>query len=102
MTETILRISFRELCQFEEISEQTIITMVEYGIAEPLEGEDVANWIFDTNSAHWIKKAVRLNRDLEIDWVAVAMIIELLQEREFLQQQNRSFQRQLKRFTWDS
>jgi chaperone modulatory protein CbpM len=41
---------------------------------------------------------VRLQHDLDIDWVAVAMVIDLLKKNEALQRQNECFQQQLKRF----
>lgn len=48
-----------------------------------------------------LKKALRLHQDLEIDWVAVAMVIDLMQEKEALQKENEAYQRQLKRFIKD-
>lgn len=98
MSETILKISLSELCEAEEISQEIIIEVVEYGIALPLSGKAAEEWIFDTTNVHWLKKAIRLNRELEIDWVAVAMVIELLKQNEQLQHENQQLQRQLARF----
>jgi len=98
MSETILRISLNELCEAEEINQDIIIEVVEYGIAAPVVGNTVDEWAFDPTSVHWLKKAIRLSRELEIDWVAVAMVIELLKQKEQLQQQNQNLQRQLERF----
>ena len=98
MSETILRISLSELCEAEQINEELIIEVVEYGIAKPVAGQTVDEWIFDPNSVHWLKKAISLNRELEIDWVAVAMVIKLLKQKERLQLENQNLQRQLARF----
>ena len=98
MSETILRISLSELCEAEQINEELIIEVVEYGIAKPVAGKTVDEWIFDPNSVHWLKKAISLNRELEIDWVAVAMVIKLLKQKERLQLENQNLQRQLARF----
>jgi chaperone modulatory protein CbpM len=98
MTQILLNIALDELCQLEGIESEVIIDIVEYGIAEPIEGTDNANWVFDTTSVHWIKKAVRLHRDLEIDWIAVALVIDLMQQKEALQREARHYQRQLSRF----
>ncbi len=98
MTELVLSISLRELCQYEELTEQLIVEVVEHGIARPLAGHNSGDWVFDTTSVHWLRKAVRLHADLEIDWVAVAMVIDLLQKNEALQRQNQHFEQQLKRF----
>ena len=98
MTQALLTISFSELCQFEGIRRDVIVDIVEYGIVVPVEGEEVSKWVFATDSVYWIKKAVRLYHDLEIDWVAVAMLIDLLQQKESLLQENRAYRQQLRRF----
>ncbi len=58
-----------------------------------------SDWEFETASVYWIKKAVRLHQDLEIDWLAVALLIDLIQQRDSLQREKEFFQQQLKRFT---
>ena len=98
MTELVLSISVQELCQCEEFTEQLIIEVVDHGIAKPVEGKEVVDWVFDTTSVHWLRKAVRLHDDLEIDWIAVAMVIDLLRQNESLQKQNQRFEQQLRRF----
>ena len=98
MTEILLTVSASELCLTESITEEMILAAVESGVAEPVEGEDLVNWVFDSTSVHWLKKAIRLHQDLEIDWVAVAMVIALLQQKESLQRENKYIRQQLKRF----
>ena len=98
MTELVLSISVRELCECEEFSEQLIMEVVDHGIAQPVAGREVVDWVFDTTSAYWLRKAVRLHSDLEIDWVAVAMVIDLLRKNEVLEKRNQRFEQQLKRF----
>ncbi|WP_250657176.1 chaperone modulator CbpM [Alkalimarinus coralli] len=98
MTEISLSLPLNELCQLECIEPDIVIEIVEYGIAQPVRGEKTADWVFDTTSVHWIKKAVRLHQDLEIDWVAVALVIELMQQNESLLRENERVQYLLKRF----
>ena len=102
MTEILLKVSVKELCQIESINEQIIIEAVDYGIAKPRGGRSVTEWVFDTNSVHWLKKAIRLHQDLEIEWLAVAMLIELLQQNESLEREKQSIQQQLERFLQQS
>ena len=97
MTELVWSMSLRELCQCEGYSEQVIVEIVEHGIAQPLSAGPQVDWEFDTASVYWLRKAVRLHADLDIDWVAVAMVIDLLRQNEALRQQNRIFQQQLHR-----
>lgn len=98
MTEVVLSVSLHELCQYEGLSEQLIVEVVEHGIARPVAGRKVVDWVFDTTSVHWLRKAVRLHTDLDIDWVAVAMVIDLLRKNEALRKRNQYFEQQLKRF----
>ena len=100
MSELVLSISLRELCQCEGLTEQLIVEVVEHDIAQPITGHSVVDWVFDTTSVHWLRKAVRLHSDLEIDWIAVAMVIELLRKNEMLQQRNACIEQQLKRFLY--
>ena len=94
----VLSISLHELCQYEGLNEQLIVAVVDHGIAQPVAGNSAVDWVFETTSAHWVRKAVRLHNDLEIDWIAVAMVIDLLKRNEALQKQNESFEQRLKRF----
>ena len=98
MTEISFYLPLNELCQLEQIEPDIVIEIVEYGIAQPVKGEAMADWVFDTTTVQWIKKAVRLKQDLEIDWVAVALVIDLMQQKEALLLENERFQNQLKRF----
>ncbi len=90
--------SLEELCQVERIEIENISEIVEYGIVEPIEGDELENWIFDTTSIYWIKKAMRLYHDFEINWIAVALLIDLLKKNDSLQKENQRYQRQLARF----
>ena len=70
MTDIVLGVSLHELCQCEGLTEQLIIEVVDHGIAQPVAGNNVVDWVFDTSSVHWLQKAVRLHYDLEIDWIS--------------------------------
>lgn len=98
MITTVLHISFTELCELEKVESDVIVSMVEHGIVEPIKGNQQDDWIFETTTVHWIKKAVRLAKDFEIDWVAVALVIDLMQQKEALERENQSYRLQLERF----
>tara|TARA_R110001592_G_scaffold91754_4_gene268278 strand:+ start:17231 stop:17539 length:309 start_codon:yes stop_codon:yes gene_type:complete len=98
MTEISFYLPLSELCQLEQIEADIIVELVEYGIASPVKGVTTSDWVFDATSVHWIKKAVRLQQDLELDWVATALLIDLMQQKELLLRENESFQQQIKRF----
>jgi len=98
MSEALLNISFDELCLIEGVESDLIIEIIEYGIVKPIDSSYENQWQFDASSIHWIKKALRLHQDLEIDWVAVAMVIDLMKQRDAFQKEKESLQRQLRHF----
>jgi chaperone modulatory protein CbpM len=99
MSDTILTITMTELCQSQSITQELIVEIVEYGIAEPIKGSQQHEWVFDPSAVHWLKKAIRLNRELEIDWVAVAMVIALMRQKEDLQRENTNLHQLLDRLS---
>lgn len=99
MHETLTIISYEELCQIEGIEGELVVEIVNYRIVVPEEDAETSRWLFETSSIYWIKKALRLHADLEIDWIAVALIIDLMRDKENLEKQNNSIQRQLNRLS---
>lgn len=97
MTNITLRMHLDELCLSADINQEAIIEVVEYGIVSPLEGDTLSDWVFDLESAHWIRKAIKLNQQLQIDWVATAMVIELMKNKQRLEKENTLLKARLKR-----
>ena len=101
MNSGVLRISISEFCEKERVPHALVLEMVDYDIARPVAGSSIHDWVFDATGAHWAKKAIRLQRDLELDWMAVAMLIDLLRQREQLDRENRLLKQRLQRFLAD-
>lgn len=99
MSTSALSISLRELCECEQVSRQWLVTIVEHDIVSPVSvAGAVDDWVFETRSVQWVKRAIRLHQDLDLDWVAIAMILELQQQQEQLVLENRCLQQRLQRF----
>lgn len=97
MNDSQFKLTLSELCLAVELPEQTFLELVRYDIVRP-EGQQPAEWAFDATMVSIAKRAVRLHRDLELDWAAIAVIEELIEQREQLQSENASLRRQLQRF----
>ncbi|MDW3223863.1 MAG: chaperone modulator CbpM [Paracoccaceae bacterium] len=80
-SEIIDALSLRDLCQFCQADEAWVIELVEHGVLDPLGGQPV-NWRFVGTNIVRAKKARRLNRDLGINTAGVALVLELLEERD--------------------
>jgi chaperone modulatory protein CbpM len=98
MSGTVMRITVSELCEQEGVSRSMLAQLVKHEIAQPLAGVSVDDWVFDVTSAQWMNRAIRLQRDLDIEWIAVAMLIDLLRERDALARENQCLRQRLERF----
>jgi len=94
-------LSLYELCEITVMPKDTIIEIVEHGIIEP-QGRDPESWQFDIHMLVTTRRAVRLYRDLEIDWSGIAFALSLLDELEELREDNKCLVMRLSRFENDS
>ena len=90
-------ISLNELCEITVLSKDAVIEIVEHGIVEP-QGREPESWQFDMHMLVTTRKAIRLYRDLEIDWSGIAFALSLLDELEQLREENKCLVMRLNRF----
>ena len=81
-----------------EVSGPVVLGIVEHGILAPQRGKRPAEWHFDTGALHRARRAVRLRRELELDWAATALALHLLDEVEELRRENQRLRQRLARF----
>lgn len=98
MISSVMRITVKEVCEQQQLSYGLLVELVEYDIARPIAGSSREDWVFDCAGVHWLKRAVRLHHDLDLDWLAVATVVDLLREREALVDENRQLKQRLSRF----
>lgn len=97
----LVHITTQELRQRFDLSTEALVEIVEHGIVEPEGGYPADNpeqWSFDIQYVVTLRRAARLHRDLGIDWAGIALVLDLLEERERLRQENEMLQRRLGRF----
>ena len=98
MNDTSYYLTLTEVTQSIHLSEQALITIVEHGIVQP-RGRRPADWRFDPPMVTTLRKACRLQRDLELDWAGTALALELLEQVQTLREDNQRLQRLLQRLT---
>lgn len=74
-------LSLPDLCRFCRSDQAWVIELVEHGVLEP-DGETLESWHFHGISIVRAKRAGRLRRDLGINAAGVALVLELLEERD--------------------
>ncbi len=99
MSEYIL-LRLTEVCSELDLPREACEELVELGIVRP-EGERPEDWIFDITMVSVIRRATRLQRDLDLDWSAVAMVVNLLEERDQLRAELEAMEQRLNRFLSD-
>ncbi|MAT91040.1 MAG: chaperone modulatory protein CbpM [Halioglobus sp.] len=97
----MLRVSITEFCEREGVDNQLVATLVELEVAHPVGGASVEEWVFDATGAHWLEKSLRLRRDLQLEWEAVGMLVQVMRQREELRRENEALRRRLARFLSD-
>lgn len=104
-TTLIMHLSTEEICRLSNISTDTVVKIVEFGIIKPeddqIQSRLPEEWTFNPNVVSIAKKAVRLHNDLEIEWAGIALAIDLLEELEYLRNENQQLNQRLQRFLHD-
>ncbi|RLM19021.1 chaperone-modulator protein CbpM [Brenneria alni] len=90
-----------ELCQSVDISQDELVEVVGLGVIVPLE-PDKPRWIFDYHALHCLRRAQRLQAELDLDWSGIAMTLTLLDKIDALKKENDQLRRQLNRFLMTS
>ena len=75
--------SLREVCERCGMPAEQVIEFVDFGIAEP-EGESTREWHFTPAQLFRLNRALRLQRDLEINLPGLALALDLLEEIDSL------------------
>lgn len=81
-TVTYTVIEFSQVCV---IPPEMVYQMVEYGIVEP-EGETREQWVFHYSAIERAKKALRLQRDFEMNLAGIPLTLDLIDEVKMLRE----------------
>ena len=93
-----LTLALKDLTDLCGISDELLALLVGEGLLAP-RGESPADWRFDGLQVRRIRRALRLSHDLELDWPATALTLDLLDEIDRLRERLQGLELQLAR--WD-
>jgi chaperone modulatory protein CbpM len=77
------RLNVHELCEVCRIDIDYLSDLIALGIIQP-QGDLSEEWMFDLTHVARIKTALRLQQDLEMNLPSVAVVLDLLDENEYL------------------
>lgn len=84
-----------DVCLRTRLAEPFIIECVEQGVAQVAGQESVA-WRFSMTAILRLQKAWRLHQDLELQVGSLALVLDLLEERDQLRQEIADMRRRLR------
>ncbi|GAB1258274.1 chaperone modulator CbpM [Aurantivibrio plasticivorans] len=98
MTDHIhLDITIHELCDTADLTREMLIDLIEHGVIQP-HGTTPDNWLFSAHHVSLTRRAVRLHRDLDIEWQTIGFVLQLLEERDQLREEIAMLKQRLSRF----
>jgi len=80
-------LTLAELCWICHTPAEIMIKLVNQGIITPLEGNNSRQWRFHRSTLIRADKALRLKRDLGVNFAGAALALDLLDELEDLRSQ---------------
>lgn len=88
--------NLQELCQRSDLHAEFVVKLVSYGVITPLEeSRAVQDWLFDASSLMRLRKARRLQNDLDLNVPGLAVSLELLDDVEHLRREVATLSQQL-------
>ena len=94
MNEHSYVLTLTEITECVRIPAETIIVIVDHGIVEP-RGQSPQEWQFEPHMLATLRRAIRLQQDLELDWAGIAVALSLTEKMQQLSRENKLLRQQL-------
>lgn len=91
--------SVREVCERCGVQTEFVTELVAHGVITPLETKVEKDWRFDTRALTRLRRAHRLQQDLNINTPGLALSLELLDDLKQLRQQVDALHQQLQQLS---
>ena len=90
-----MKISLAQLCRLSNLSAESILEMMDYGVIEPSRSS-TEKWLFRGDSVSRLRCAQRLKQDLGVNTAGAALALDLLKEMNRMRVRLRRLEEQLK------
>lgn len=88
-------LTLRQLCRVFDLRADEVVELVEFGVVEPTRGRSPPDWYFSATSITRVRRALRLQRDLEINRAGLALVLDLVEEVRVLRSRLHEIDREL-------
>ncbi|WP_191485871.1 chaperone modulator CbpM [Pseudomonas sp. FEN] len=95
-----VQLDMQAFCEASQLPVAYVIEIVEHGILDP-QGRSPEAWRFGDEALGIARRAVKLHRELELEWEGVALALDLLDEVQHLRAENQMLRQRLGRFVHD-
>ncbi|TVP60054.1 MAG: hypothetical protein EA349_01910 [Halomonadaceae bacterium] len=82
-----LTLTLHQLCRDGRVHAEFVLELVEYGVIQPRSGQTPGEWRFAGDDLVRLQRALRLQRDLQVNLPGVALSLDLLEELQELRRQ---------------
>ena len=86
-----------DFCEICQVTVESVYELVDYGVLNPV-GASSTEWRFPTQAIIQARRALRLQRDLELNLAGIALALELLDDNERLRRELQIARAHLARF----
>jgi chaperone modulatory protein CbpM len=83
------------MCKLSHCSLESLALFMQYDIIRPVSHSDHHHWLFDTQGLAKLKMALRLQHDFDLNVSGLALVMDLITEREGLLERNAMLERHL-------
>ena len=77
-------VTLRELCRVFDLHADDVVELVEFGVIEPARGRRPSEWRFSAGTLVRVRRALRLQHDLQLNYAGLALALDLLEEVQAL------------------
>ncbi len=84
------QLTLGELCRVFDLHADEVVELVEFGVIEPARGRRPSEWRFSATTLVRARRALRLQRDLQLNHAGLALALDLLEEVQSLRRRLRA------------
>lgn len=77
-------VTLGELCRVFDLHADEVVELVEFGVIEPARGRRPPEWRFSAGTVVRVRRALRLQHDLQLNYAGLALALDLLEEVQAL------------------